>query len=91
MSHVEESTVADDISAALDQLAVGEAVQSNTMFQLALMVARIAVETCQETYKDEAAQTLMGVIRAKPKSNVVRLFGDRPSTQAWPTSGRAAG
>ena len=64
-----------EIGAALDRLAAAAAVQSNCMFQLALMVARIAVETCTEPYKEEAAQALMGLIRAKPKSNGVRLFG----------------
>ena len=48
------------------------------MFQLALMVARIAAEPCSEAYKEEAAQVLMGLVRAKPKSNVVRLFGNVP-------------
>ena len=91
MSHVEEPIVAGDIAATLDQLAVDAAVQSNTMFQLALMVARIAVAPCQEAYKEEAAQALMGVIRAKPKSNVVRLFGNRPCVQALPAAERAAG
>lgn len=60
--------------ALLDRLASGAAVQSNCMFQLALMLARIAIEPCAEAYKDETAQAMMGLIRTKPKSNVVRLF-----------------
>ena len=64
-----------EIGDALDRLAASATTQSNCMFQLALMVARIAVEPCAESYKEEAAQALMSLIRAKPKSNVVRLFG----------------
>ena len=64
-----------EIADALDRLSSSGAMQSNCMFQLALMVARIAAEPCAESYKAEAAQTLMDLIRAKPKGNVVRLFG----------------
>ena len=64
-----------EIGDALDRLAAAATTQSNCLFQLALMVARIAVEPCAESYKEETAQALMGLIRAKPKSNVVRLFG----------------
>ena len=64
-----------DIEGLLDQLASAEPVQSNCMFQLALMLARIAVEPGAEAYKDETAQTMLGLIRDKPKTNVVRLFG----------------
>ena len=64
-----------DIEGVLDQLASAEPVQSNCMFQLALMLARIAVEPGAEAYKDETAQAMLGLIRDKPKSNVVRLFG----------------
>ena len=49
------------------------------MFQLALMLARVAVEPCAEAYKDETAQKMVGLIRNKPKSNVVRLFGAVPA------------
>lgn len=91
MSHVEQNAIPEGIVAALDQLAADASVQSNAMFQLALMVARIAVEPCQEAYKGEATQTLMGVIRSKPKSNVVRLFGNRPCTPVLPAAGRVAG
>ena len=59
------------------------------MFQLALMVARIAVEPCSELYKEEAAQALMGLIRAKPRSNVVRLFGAASAPAAAPADGPA--
>ena len=70
--------VSEDVSDLLDRLAAAEPHQSNCMFQLALMVARIAVEPCSEAYKEEAAQALMGLVRAKPKSNVVRLFASVP-------------
>ena len=77
-----------EVAQMLDRLTASEAVQSNCMFQLALMLARIAVEPCAESYKDEAAQALLGLIRTKPKSNVVRLFGapaPEPRAEAGPT------
>lgn len=77
MTTVEKHVAMDDISASLDQIAAFGAVQSNCMFQLALMLARIAVESCAESYKEETAQALMGLIRVKPKNNVVRLFDGR--------------
>ena len=67
------------VSHLLDDVAGREDVQSNCMFQLALMLARIAVESGAESYKDETAQTMLGLIRGKPKSNVVRLFGAVPA------------
>ena len=79
------------IDAGLSELASHERVQSNCMFQLALMVARIAVEPCPEGYKAEAAQALMDLIRAKPKGNVVRLFGDKPKVETGVSGLRAAG
>ena len=91
MSTLEERAVTDDILAALDQLAAAEEVQPNCMFQLAVMLARVAVEPCQETYKEETAQALMGLIRAKPKSNVVRLFSGKSKTDVTSSKMRAAG
>lgn len=70
------------IGDALDRLAASADMQSNCLFQLALMLARIAAEPCAESYKAEAAQAVMDLIRAKPKDNVVRLFG---APQASPT------
>ena len=72
---VEEHTATDEVAVLLDRLAAAQPVQSNCMFQLALMVARIATEPCSEAFKEETAQALMGLIRAKPKSNVVRMLG----------------
>ncbi len=91
MSTLEEPAATDDILAALDRLAAREEVQPNCMFQLAVVLARIAVEPCAETYKEETAQALMGLIRAKPKSNVVRLFSSRPRTGMTSSDVRAAG
>ena len=82
---------AGDVGLLLDQLTAVEAVESNCMFQLALMLARIAVEPCAEAYKEEAAQALMGLVRAKPKSNVVRLFSSRSKADTAPSGVRAAG
>ena len=67
----------------LDELVASEDVQANCMFQLAIMLARISLEPAPEIYKDDTAQSLLGLIRSKPKSNVVPLFGcgapgDRP-------------
>ena len=59
----------------LDRAAADEASESNCMLQIALMLARIALEPCSELYKEEATHAMLNLIRAKPKSNVVRLFG----------------
>ncbi len=67
-----------DVEATLETLAANDATQSNCMFQLALMLARIAIEPVSEGFKDDTAQALMALIRAKPKSNVLRMFGDGP-------------
>ncbi len=91
MPTIEQSAATIDITGLLDQVATADPVLSNTMFQLALMVARIAVEPGSEAYKDEAAQTLMGLIRAKPKSNVVRLFANRPKGETAAPGLRVAG
>ena len=64
-----------DLIAMLDELVAAEDVQANCMFQLAIMLARISIEPAPENYKDEAAQSLLGLIRSKPKCNVVPLFG----------------
>ena len=55
------------------------------MFQLALMLARISLEPVSENYKDQMAQALLGLVRAKPKGTVVQLFrsnDDGPRTRA---------
>ena len=72
-----------EIIAALDALVAGDEVQANCMFQLAIILARIALEPASELYKEDTAQSLLALIRSKPKSNVVPLFGpgasaDRP-------------
>ena len=64
-----------DLEIMLDDLAAEEQQQSNCMFQLSLMLARIALEAVSENYKDEMAQALLGLIRSKPKTGVVQLFG----------------
>ena len=79
MSTIEQNVVAD-VADLLDQLAAAEPVLSNTMFQLALMMARIDVAPSSEADNEEAAQGLMGLVRAKPKSNVVRLFATVPQS-----------
>ncbi len=91
MSDIEDHPVRDDITILLDRLAAAEPVQANCMFQLALMLARIAVEPCSEAYKEEVAHTLMGVVRAKPKSNVVRLFGSRSEAASKFSGARSVG
>ncbi len=78
------TAVLADVEATLDTLAANDATQSNCMFQLALMLARIAVEPVSEGFKDDTAQALLALIRAKPKSNVLRMFGEGPSLEASP-------
>ena len=73
-----------DVEATLDTLAANDATQSNCMFQLALMLARIAVEPVSEGFKDDTAQALLTLIRAKPKSNVLRMFGEGPTSEPPP-------
>ena len=69
----------------LDELLASEQQQSNCMFQLSRMLARIALEPVSESYKDEMAQALLGLIRSKPKSSVVQLFGaTRPTKPETP-------
>ncbi len=50
------------------------------MFQLSLMIARMALEPGSENFKDDMAQAMLGLIRAKPKSNVVKIFGATRAT-----------
>ena len=70
-----------DVETVLDTLAANDATQSNCMFQLALMLARIAVEPLSESFKDDTAQALLALIRRKPKSNVLRIFADGPQPE----------
>ena len=63
-----------DLEIMLDDLLASEQEQSNCMFQLSLMLARIALEPVSENYKDDMAQALLGLIRSKPKSSVVQMF-----------------
>ena len=78
------TAVLADVGATLDILAANDATQSNCMFQLALMLARIAVEHVSEGFKDDTAQALLTLIRAKPKSNVLRMFSDGTTPEASP-------
>ena len=80
-----------DVEAILDTLTANDATQSNCMFQLALMLARIAVEPLSEGFKDDTAQALLALIRRKPKSNVLRMFGDGPQPDSPATLMAATG
>ncbi len=64
-----------DVEIMLEDLLASEQQQSNCMFHLSVMLARIALEPGSEAYKDDMAQALLGLIRGKPKSSVVQLFG----------------
>ena len=64
-----------DVEIMLEELLAMEQQQSNCMFQLSVMLARIALEPTSENYKDEMAQALLCLIRSKPKSSIVQLFG----------------
>ena len=63
----------------LDEVAADEALQSNCMFQLSLILARIALEPFADSYKEATEQALLGLIRNKPKNNVVHLFDAAPA------------
>lgn len=63
----------------LDNLAADEGLQSNCMFQLSLILARIALEPFADSYKEATEQALLGLIRNKPKTNVVHLFDPAPA------------
>ncbi len=69
-----------ELTTTLDELMAADEVQANCMFQLAVMLARIALEPASEIYKEDTAQSLLALIRSKPKSNVVPLFGPGAST-----------
>lgn len=88
---LEETAAADDVAELLDRPARSEAVQSNGMFQLALMLARVAAEPCPELYRQATAHALPGLIRAKPKTDVLRLFRGGPKPGAGSSESRAAG
>ena len=64
-----------DLEIMLDDLLASEQQQSNCMFQLSLMLARIALEPVSENYKDEMTQAILELIRTTPKSSVVPMFG----------------
>ena len=64
-----------DVEIMLGDLLASEQQQSNCMFQLSLMLARIAIEPVCENYKDQMAQSMLSLLRSKPKSSVVQLFG----------------
>ena len=72
---INESSQETDLIAILEELVASDDVQANCMFQLAIMMARISLEPAPESYKEESAQSLLALIRSKPKSNVVSLFG----------------
>ncbi len=74
-SPVNETLQETDLIAILDDLVASDDVQANCMFQLAIMLAHISLEPAPESYKEETAQSLLALIRSKPKSNVVPLFG----------------
>ena len=78
-----------DVDIMLGDLLASEQQQSNCMFQLSLMMARIAIEPVSENYKDQMAQALLGLLRSKPKSSVVQLFGAARRVEAESSRVRA--
>ena len=52
----------------IDDLQASDQQQGNCMFQLSLMVARLALSPVSEVYKDEVSQALLELVRAKRKS-----------------------
>ena len=71
-----------DLEISIDDLLASEQHQSNCMFQLSLMVARMALEPGSESFKDDMAQAMLELIRSKPKSNVVKIFGHTRAIEA---------
>ena len=63
-----------DLENMIDDLQASEQEQSNCMFQLSLMVARLALSPLSEIYKDEVSQALLEFVRAKRKSAPVVTF-----------------
>ena len=57
-----------DLENMIDDLQASDQQQGNCMFQLSLMVARLALSPVSEGYKDEASQTLLELVREKRKS-----------------------
>ncbi len=57
-----------DLENIIDDLQASEQQQGNCMFQLSLMVARLALSPVSEEYKDQASQTLIELVREKRKS-----------------------
>ena len=55
------------LESMIDDLQASEQQQANCMFQLSLMVAKLALSPVSEGYKDEASQTLLELVRAKRK------------------------
>ena len=90
MAHNVNHSDVIDLEIMLDDLVAAEHQQSNCMFQLALMLARIALEPVSEYYKDEMAQALLGLIRSKPRSSVVQLFGTKHPAEAEALRTRAS-
>ncbi len=63
------------LSDLLTDLLGHEEVRSNCMFQLSVMLASISLQPCSMAYKEATAQALLNLIRQKPRSNVISLFG----------------
>lgn len=57
-----------DLENMIDDLQASEQQQGNCMFQLSLMVARLALSPVTEGYKDQASQILLELVREKRKS-----------------------
>ncbi len=75
-----------DLDIMLDDLLASEHQQSNCMFQLALMLARIALSPVSDNFKDQAAHTLLGLVRAKRK-NDDPIAADHAAKALRPTGG----
>lgn len=62
------------IGQAIDDLAFRAEVRSDCMFQMCMMLARVALNSGDEAYKQKVTQQLIAVLREKPSNNVVSLF-----------------
>ena len=60
-----------DLENMIDDLQASELQQSNCMLQLSLMVARLALSSTCEDYKDYASQIMLELVRAKRQDAAV--------------------
>ncbi len=76
-----------DLDIMLDDLLGSDHQQSNCMFQLALMLARIALSPVSEDFKDQAAHALLDLVRTKRRHVDPNAVTDAPAKAVRPPGG----